>query len=226
VKCGNGIVIKAGPGVFPPVEVCHPVRNIDVDPINAGRGDLPHPFHISFPPCWRVRADPHVFITLRDPEGGASSKNRGLSGDRPLQPIRIFFGQRVGSLIRIGGNALGSRDVYESSVAHRVCGVGEGTDCLQLLLGIHEAFITAGYVVVHLNPEDAAFLSVTHDLARVVACQTVRPDAHIVGPVLFHSTWSRPQSRSEEEQGNCRSRQAFSHRARTQSALQVGRGAA
>ena len=57
-------------------------------------------------------------------------------------------------------------------------------DCLELLLRIDKAFVTPRNVVVDLNPKDVAVLCARNNLVGVVELQTVRPNAHVVRPVL------------------------------------------
>ena len=52
------VVIEAGPGVLPSVKVRHPVRNVDVDPIDSRARDLPHPLHVNLAPLAGIRASP------------------------------------------------------------------------------------------------------------------------------------------------------------------------
>ena len=96
----------------------------------------------------------------------------------------MFLGQRVRSLVRIRGDAFRACDVDEGVVARLVRLLSHGADRLQLLFRIHEAFVSPGNVVVHLNPEDVALLGVADNLLRVVGLQSVRPDANVVGPIL------------------------------------------
>jgi len=49
---------------------------------------------------------------------------------------------------------------------------------------MEEAFVASGDVVVYLDPEHIAFPGAANNLVWVVSPQTVRADAHVVGPVL------------------------------------------
>src|SRR5580704_14065107 len=77
----DGVIVEAGPGIFPAIEMRHPVGNVDVDAVDAGGGDLAHALHISFAPLGSVGTDPDILIALSDPEGGAAAEDGGLAGD-------------------------------------------------------------------------------------------------------------------------------------------------
>src|ERR1039457_5461027 len=68
MKLRDCIVIEAGPAIFPPGEVRHPIRDIDIDAINSRGSDLADAFHIDFAPVRCVRTDPCIFFALGDPE--------------------------------------------------------------------------------------------------------------------------------------------------------------
>src|ERR1700676_5309695 len=86
-----GVFVKTCPGIFPAVEVSHPIRNVHVKSVDARCGNLAHALHVSFPPFYGIRADPHVFVTGSDPESGTGSKYRRLAGNLSLQPIGMIF---------------------------------------------------------------------------------------------------------------------------------------
>ena len=71
---------------------------------------------------------------------------------------------------------------------------GYGANDLQFLCGVEKTFVASGNVVVHFNAEDMIFGRLAYDLIRIVAVQTVRADAYVVGPILFgllrRSNWS------------------------------------
>src|SRR5581483_10743051 len=92
-KCLNRVVVEARPGVFPAFEVRHPIRNIDIDPIDSGARNLPDPLHVDLAPGRSIGADPDIFVTLSYPEWSSPAENCRLAGDLSLQPIRMFFGQ-------------------------------------------------------------------------------------------------------------------------------------
>ncbi len=50
LKAGDGVIVEAGPTVFPAIEVGHPVGNVDVDAVDAGGGDLAHALHVDLAP--------------------------------------------------------------------------------------------------------------------------------------------------------------------------------
>ena len=83
-ECRHGVVVKAGPCLLPAVEMRHPVRNVDVDAINARRGDLPDPLHVRLAPRRGVGSDPHILISFGNPKRGAATKDCGLAVDLAL----------------------------------------------------------------------------------------------------------------------------------------------
>ena len=188
-KRRHGIVIEAGPSVFPAVEVGHPVGNVDVDTVNSGRRDLPDALHVSSSPFRSIRTNPNILIAGSDPKGRAAAKDRGFTRDFALQPVGMILGYCVGDLVAMSGDAFGSGDVDEGVVSRRMRFFCHGTNRLQLRGRVKKAFVAAGYVVIHLDPEDTRFLGVRDDLIRAVPGKTVGADAHIVRPILFDSCW-------------------------------------
>src|SRR4051794_7273152 len=83
------VVVKTGPRLFPTFEMRHPVRNIDIDPINPSLRDLPHTLHVDLAPLACVWADPDILIAFPDPECRAASENCRLPSDLSLQPVRM-----------------------------------------------------------------------------------------------------------------------------------------
>src|SRR5437899_8751471 len=83
-ECRYRLVIEAGPSVFPSVKVRHPVRNVDIDPIDSRARDLPHPLHVDLAPLAGIRRHPNVFIALPDPKRRTPAEDSGLPGDLPL----------------------------------------------------------------------------------------------------------------------------------------------
>ena len=66
--------------------------------------------------------------------------------------------------------------------------------------GIDEALVAPGNIVVHFNAEDVALLGVADNLFRIVGLQAVRPDAHVVGPILAGGELLGKAERSHQEQ--------------------------
>src|SRR5215470_10104029 len=181
---GYRVVVEAGPGAFPAFKVRHPVRNIHIDAINSCCSNLPHPFHINLAPFLCVRSDPYVLVPLLDPEGSSFSKNCRLSGDLALQPIRMLFGQRMCSLIRVCGDAFGASDVNKGAVARLVSFLSYSPDCLQFFLGMEKAFVASRDVIVHFNSEHVAVPGVTNNSIWFISSKAIRSDAHVVRPIL------------------------------------------
>src|ERR1700691_2420719 len=105
------VIVEAGPTVFPAIEVGHPVGNVHVNSVDSRGRNLPYPLHVSFSPGWRVRANPHILVTLRYPESRAASKDRRVSTDLPLEQVGMILGEGMGSFVGVGRDALGSGDV-------------------------------------------------------------------------------------------------------------------
>src|SRR6202167_2142536 len=184
LESSHGVIVKASPGVFPSIEVRHPVRDVHINPINPRTCNLPDVFHINLPPIRRIRTNPDILIPLANPESRPASKQRRLPLDVPLHPVRVFLEQRMRSLIRISRYALRPRDINVSVIANRMRLLSHGVNSLQLLLGINKTFIPPLNVVVDLNPKHAIFLRVLDDPLRIVAPQPISPNAHIVSPIL------------------------------------------
>src|SRR5580658_1233005 len=184
LESGHGVVVKAGPRVFPPVEVRHPVRDVYINPVNPRPRNLPHPFHINLSPLRRIRTHPNILIPFANPESAPAPKNCRLSRNLPLHPVWMFLVQSVRSLIRVSRNALRPSDINESVIPRRVRLLSHGVNSLQLLLGINKTLIPPLNVVVDLDPKHAIFRSALDNPIRIVTPQPISPDAHIVRPVL------------------------------------------
>src|ERR1700758_2886852 len=111
-------IVEACPGILPSFEVSHPIRNIDVNPINPRRRNLPHPLHVDRPPLASVRTHPDILVAFSNPECGASAENRRLAVNLALQPVRLILRHRVRRLVAVRGDALGSSNVDEGRIAH------------------------------------------------------------------------------------------------------------
>ena len=61
----HGVVVEAGPGVLPAVEMGHPVGNVHVDAVDAGGRDLAHALHVLLAPGLGVGRDPDILVALR-----------------------------------------------------------------------------------------------------------------------------------------------------------------
>ncbi len=109
-------VIKTCPGVFPSVEVRHPVGNVHIDAVDARARDLSYSLHVCLPPVLRVRTDPHVFIARTDPERCSGSENRRLACDLPLQPVRMILHHGMRGFVRIRRDAFCPRDIHKRLV--------------------------------------------------------------------------------------------------------------
>ena len=160
----HGVVVEARPRVLPAIEVRHPVRDVHVDAIDTRRGDLAHPRHVLLAPGRGVRRDPDVLVALSDPEGRAAGEDGGFAAALALEPVRMILGQRVRVAVGVLRDALGPGDVHERAVASRVRLAGERANVSQLRVGIEEALVAAGDVVVHLDAEDMAVRGVAHDV--------------------------------------------------------------
>src|SRR5580704_6598344 len=187
----NRIVVKARPGIFPSVEMRHPIRDVDIDSVNACGRDLPHPLHISLPPLGGVRTDPDVLVAGANPEGRSPAENRGLACNFALQPIGMILRQRVSGLIAVRGDAFGTGDVNEGVVSSLMCRFRHVMNRLQLFFWLEEAFVAPRDIVVDFNAEYPARLGLIDNLLRVAALQAVGPNAGIVSPVLFIRDWRR-----------------------------------
>ena len=181
----HGRIIEARPTVLPSIEVRHPVRDIDVDAVNARCGDLPHSLHINLAPLRRVGTDPHILVTLNDPEGITTAKDRGLARDLALQPLRMVLDHRMRRLCGVGRDALQPRDVNERVVSGFVRALGHGTNRGEFFLRMQEALVAAGNVVVHLDAEHVTIPRISYDLVGVVALESVSRDAHKIRPILL-----------------------------------------
>ena len=163
----------------------HPVRDVDIDSIDACGRDLPDAFHVNLAPLGRKRTDPHVLVALGDPERRASAKNCGLSGDLALQPVRMILGKRMRRLIRVSGDALQARDVDERMISSRVSSLRNRMNRRELFFRLEKTFISSGDIVVYLNPRNMTLLRLANDSCRIVfGLQRPRADADIVRPVL------------------------------------------
>ena len=130
----------------------HPIRNIDVDAVNARGCNLAHALHVDLAPFGGIRTHPHVLVPGSNPERSAAAENRGLPGDLALQPVGMILGHGVGNLVAMRRDALGARDVDECMIADFVRRFGHIVDRLQLRFGIEEALVPAGDVVVDFDP--------------------------------------------------------------------------
>ena len=96
----------------------------------------------------------------------------------------MFLGHGVRSLVGVGRDAFRACDVHEGVIARLVRLLGHGPDGAQLLFRIDETLVPPGNIVVHFDAKDVALLGVADNLLRIVGLQAVRPDAHVVGPIL------------------------------------------
>ena len=94
-ESGDRVIIKAGPTVFPAFEMCHPIGNIHVNPVNSRGRNLTDLVHVDFAPLSGVGTDPHVFVSLGDPEGSAAAEDSGFACDLSLHPVGMIFEKRV-----------------------------------------------------------------------------------------------------------------------------------
>ena len=180
----NGVVVEARPRVLPAIEVRHPIRDVHVDAIDTRRGNLAHPRHVLLAPGSGVRRDPDVLVALSDPERRATGEDGGFAAALALEPVRMILRQRVRVAVGVLRDALGPGDVHERAVASRVRLAGERANVSQLHVGIEEALVASGDVVVHLDAKDMAVRGVAHDVGGRPSAQAVAGDAHAMGPVL------------------------------------------
>ena len=75
----NGVIVEAGPAIFPTVKMGHPIRNVYVDTIDTGSCDLPDSFHVDLAPFRGVGTDPDILVALGDPKCGASTEDGRLT---------------------------------------------------------------------------------------------------------------------------------------------------
>src|SRR5205807_5508540 len=80
----DSVVIETRPGIFPAFEMRHPVRNVNVNAVDAGPRDLPHTLHVDLAPFPRIRSHPNIFVSFLDPKCGSAAKNRRLTCDLAL----------------------------------------------------------------------------------------------------------------------------------------------
>src|SRR3984885_9356900 len=120
LESADGIVVETSPGILPPIEVRHPVRDIHINPINPRPRNLPHPFHVNSPPLGSIRTHPYILIPLAYPESGPASKERWLPLDVPLHPVWMFLEQGMRSLSRVSRNAFRPSDVNVSVIPRRM----------------------------------------------------------------------------------------------------------
>ena len=76
---GNRVIVEAGPTIFPPLKMRHPVRNVHVDAIDSSGGDLPDSAHVNLAPFRRVGTNPDILVAFGDPECGARTEDSGLT---------------------------------------------------------------------------------------------------------------------------------------------------
>src|SRR5262249_14628787 len=117
---GNGEVVETRPSVFPAVEMRHPVRNVYIDSVNSGCGNLPDALHVSVAPRLGVGTDPDIFVTWPDPECCTRGKESRFAGDLALDPIGMVFHHGMCGFVCIRGNAFGAGDVDEGFVSRGV----------------------------------------------------------------------------------------------------------
>src|SRR5450432_135359 len=115
----------------------------------------------------------------------------------------MVFRQGVRGFIRIRGDAFGSGNINETLVAGLVSRLSHRANRAQLFGGIEETLVSPWNVVVHLNTKHPARLRVSNDRIGVAGMQPVRPDAHVMRPVLRGFVASRgaakqKNARSEE----------------------------
>src|SRR5579883_1449755 len=91
LESGDGKIVETGPGVLPALEVSHPVRNIHINAVDAGCGDLANALHINFAPWGGVGTDPDVFITWANPKCRAAGEDGGLACEFALKPVRMVL---------------------------------------------------------------------------------------------------------------------------------------
>src|SRR5438132_5829439 len=111
------IVIETRPGIFPAFEMRHPVRNVNVNAVDAGPRDLPDTFHVDLAPFPRIRSHPNIFVSFLDPKCGSAAKNRRLTCDLALQQVGMIFRHRACSFVPMTRHALRPCDVDESIIA-------------------------------------------------------------------------------------------------------------
>src|SRR5439155_23445992 len=75
---GDGVIVETRPTLPPSIRMRHPVRNIHVNAINAGRCDLSHPFHVDLAPFGCIGSDPDILVALANPKSRATPEGRGL----------------------------------------------------------------------------------------------------------------------------------------------------
>src|SRR2546426_12820126 len=113
-------IVETRPTVLPSIKMRHPVRNIHVNAINAGRCDLSHPFHVDLAPFGCIGSDPDILVALANPKSRATPEGRGLPGYFALQPPRMVFAHGVWGILGICRNTFSTSDVNESPVAGSV----------------------------------------------------------------------------------------------------------
>src|SRR4051794_36780964 len=86
--------------------------------------------------------------------------------------------------VGICGNAFETRDVHESFISRLVCSFSSGVNRVHLFSGMEKTLVSAGYVVVHLDSENAALLGFRNDGGNAIAIQTVAGDSHIIWPIV------------------------------------------
>ena len=182
---GDGGIIKAGPGIFPSVKVGHPVRNVDVDTVNARCGDLPHMLHIDFSPVHGVGANPYVFVARTDPERRARGEHSGIARKVALQPFRMIFHDGVSGGVGVRSNAFGARNVDKSMILGCMGRIGNSPNGFQFCGWVEKAFVASRDVVIDFDAKNVTLLRITNNCLGVVCVQAVCPNADIVCPVLF-----------------------------------------
>src|SRR5438445_6937318 len=127
----------------------HPVRNVNVNAVNSGGGDLANALHVLFAPGFGVRANPDVFVAFANPERSAAGEDGGLTRDFALEPIGMIFDDRVGGLFGIRSDAFSAGDVDEGLVASFMRFFGDGFDGSEFFGWVEKTFVAARKVVVN-----------------------------------------------------------------------------
>ena len=181
----DGVVVEAGPGVLPAVEVGHPVGNVHVDAVDARGRDLANSFHVLLTPGLGVGRDPDILVALPYPEGRAARERGGLARELPLKPVGMVLGEGVRALVAVLRDALGAGDVDEGTVPGSVGRFRQLPDRSELFLRIEEALVATSDVVVHLDAEHMAVRGLAHDGGGPLLRGAIAADPDAVCPVLW-----------------------------------------
>ena len=97
----------------------------------------------------------------------------------------MIFQYGVRGLVRVGGNALRTRDIHKGLIVGLVRLFGYRTEHLELGSGVEKALVASGNVIVHFNAKDMVLTSLAYGLIRIVVVQAICRNAHRVGPILL-----------------------------------------